>query len=116
SCQLTIKTGNRYSIAVINCIGLVIAGEDASKNTISGCWFGLDPTGTNAAANVLHGIVVKGGASGNVIGGANAAVRNLISGNGQYGICLKDPGTSSNSILGNVIGADFTGTNALGNG
>jgi len=95
--------------------GLTVCTIDASNNIITGCWFGVDASGTNAAPNGYEGILVRGGANGNLIGGTNSLARNLISGNRHYGICMMDPGTTQNSVLGNIIGADFTGTNALGN-
>lgn len=103
------------SFSGFNSTGLAISTADASNNVIAGCWFGVGSSGMSAAPNATQGILISGGANGNIIGGTNAASRNLISGNGQCGLCLKDVGTSRNSILGNVIGADFTGSNALGN-
>ena len=103
------------SFSGFNSTGLNLNGADATNNTVSSCWFGVGSTGTNAAPNGSQGILISGGASANLIGGTNTLARNLISGNGQYGVCLRDPGTSRNSLLGNVIGADLSGTNALGN-
>ncbi len=97
------------SFSGFNWNGLTLRGLDSTSNTISSCWFGVGPTGTNAAPNG-QGILISGGASGNVISG------NVISGNGTYGVCLKDADTSANLFLGNIIGADATGTNSLGNG
>jgi hypothetical protein len=95
--------------------GLALSGSDATNNKVLGCWFGVDATGTNSAANRAQGILITGGARANVIGGTNSQTRNLISGNGQYGICLKGSGTSGNFVLGNIIGADATGISGLGN-
>ena len=55
-------------------------------------------------------------ATGNVIGGATASARNVISGNAQYGIGLHDPTTAGNVIQGNYIGTNQTGTIAQANG
>ena len=105
----------KISFTGFNWGGLTLNGSDATNNIIAGCWFGLDGTGTNAAPNGNQGILISGGASGNMIGGTNASAANVISGNRQYGVCIKDVGTSNNSLLGNTIGADLTGSNALGN-
>ena len=56
------------------------------------------------------------GASGNIIGGTNALARNVLSGNSQYGIFITDSNTTGNVVLGNYIGTDASGTNALANG
>ena len=50
-----------------------------------------------------------------MIGGAASGTRNVISGNGSYGLVIGNSGTSDNSVQGNFIGTDLTGTNALGN-
>ena len=55
-------------------------------------------------------MVVEGG--GNVIGGTSRAARNLISDNVNGGVVLD---SASNSVLGNLIGTDRTGTKELGN-
>jgi Astacin (Peptidase family M12A) len=95
--------------------GLTLVYADATNNTISGCWLGLDATGTNAAPNAGQGILIAAGASGNIIGGTNALERNVISGNSQYGIFVTDSNTTGNMVLGNYLGTDPTGNNALAN-
>jgi titin len=57
------------------------------------------------------GIDIKGGASGNTVGGITAPARNIISGNSLDGVVLSDSGTTGNLVEGNYIG-----TNAAGNG
>lgn len=96
--------------------GLTLLYPNASNNVISGCWFGLGPAGTNAAPNAFQGILIEAGASGNIIGGTNALQRNVISGNAQYGIFITDSNTTGNVVLGNYIGTDPTGSNAIPNG
>ena len=95
--------------------GITLEYADATNNTISGCWLGVDATGMHAAPNAYQGILLAGGASGNVIGGTSALARNVISGNAQYGVCITDSNTTGNIVLGNYIGTDASGSNALAN-
>ena len=70
--------------------------------------------------NVLDGVRIQGGGSGNVIGTngdgtSDAAERNVIAANGRYGVYIVDPGTDHNVVAGNYIGTDAAGTSSLGN-
>ena len=75
----------------------------------------MDSTGSNAAPNAYQGILFAEGASQNIIGGTNALARNVISGNGQYGLWMSDTNTTGNVILGNYIGTDASGSFAVSN-
>jgi hypothetical protein len=111
---LVYSSGNQLkniSFSGFNWNGLTLEYADATNNTIAGCWFGVDPTGTNAAPNALQGILICAGASRNIIGGSN-----VLSGNSQYGIFITDSNTTGNVVLGNYIGTAANGTNALANG
>ena len=95
--------------------GLTLRYAYATNNIISGCWLGLDFTGTNAAPNALQGILIYDGASGNFIGGTNTLARNVISGNTQYGVLISGTNTTSNVVLGNYLGTDASGSRAVAN-
>ena len=88
--------------------GVVIA--DAST-VLQGNSIGTDVTGTRAVGN-LGGVAVA--ANDVTIGGTEAGAGNLISGNQFDGIYIS--GFANAVILGNRIGTDVTGTQALGNG
>ncbi len=66
-----------------------------------------------AALPNFYGVYIGTG-TGNLIGrSSNSALVNIISGNSQGGILIRDAG---NSVAGNVIGADLSGTSPLSNG
>ena len=97
-------------------LGNVISGnangvDCDSSSVIEGNYIGTDANGTGALANGL-GFFIRGGASGEIVGGTVAGVGNLISGN-RSGIRLHF--TSNVQVQGNLIGTDYTGTHAIGN-
>jgi CSLREA domain-containing protein len=85
--------------------GLVI---QSNNNTIQGNFLGTDATGT---ARMNNGFGIKVTGATNLIGGTTAGSGNLISGNGT-GLWLAGP---TNTVQGNYIGTDVTGTLDLGN-
>ncbi|RJF96743.1 DUF4347 domain-containing protein [Noviherbaspirillum cavernae] len=85
----------------------------SSNNTVQGNYIGVDVTGSVALGNAGNGIVIHG--SSNTIGGATESARNIISGNGKAGVTLPSAGTPNNTIQGNYIGLNATGTAAIGN-
>jgi hypothetical protein len=93
--------------------GVVVDG--ASHNTISGNFIGTDVSGTLAVGNANIGVVLAWGAQYNLVGGASPAERNLISGNGSVGVSIADPNTNWNTLSGNYIGTDVSGTKPIGN-
>ena len=94
--------------------GAVVAHDGTSGNLIQGNYFGLGASGVSAVPN-YYGILISAGATNNTLGGSAAGAGNFVSGNSYRGVFLSDPGTSGNFVLGNFIGTDRTGTNALGN-
>jgi titin len=84
------------------------------SNAIQGNLIGTDVSGQLDLGNTLSGVRVE--SSANVIGGALAAARNVISGNGENGVYLSLAGASNNVIQGNFIGTAVTGTTGVANG
>ena len=74
--------------------------------------FGTDITGTSNLGGVM-GLWIYN-ADNNIIGGSTPGARNLISGNWGEGIEIFL--SSGNTVQGNLIGTDITGTANLGNG
>jgi hypothetical protein len=92
--------------------GIEIVG--GSSNTIEGNFIGTDAAGGVALGNDNAGVRIRGGATGNLIGGTTPAARNLLSAS-PSGVRLHDSGTSNNSIEGNYIGTTAAGTASLAN-
>ena len=94
--------------------GTAIAINNSDSNVIAGNFIGTNTAGTAADDN-LTGISITGDASGNTIGGAANADRNLISGNMVHGVSIGN-GASNNTVAGNFIGMQANGTTPLANG
>jgi len=94
--------------------GLQLDGTGTSGNIAIGNYIGTDASGLKRVPNSIGGIRIDKAASANIIGGPGAADGNLISGNGDYGIIIRDTGTSDNTVQGNRIGIGSDGTTALG--
>jgi hypothetical protein len=89
-----------------------------ANNTVQGNFIGTDVTGTIAIANPNVGVNTQG--TNNLLGGLTTTPGtppgNLISGNtGSTAVVLFSSAAQGNTIQGNIIGADITGTQALGN-
>jgi CSLREA domain-containing protein len=89
---------------------LLIAG---AGNTITCNLIGTDAAGAAGLGNGGNGIDIFQSA-GNIIGGSEATNGNVIAGNGLNGV--KITLADGNSVLGNIIGVDPTGSAALPNG
>jgi hypothetical protein len=93
--------------------GIFVAGTAAARNLIVGNSIGTDPTGMVARPNGLDGIFLLD-STGNTIGGAACADRNVISGNGRYGVLIAGD-SSQNLVAGNYVGMTADGAGPLGN-
>ncbi len=89
----------------------------SSFDRIQGNFIGTDVTGTHALTGPSgSGVWLDYGTANALVGGSVAAARNLVSGNGT-GIVTRGnlPYSTSNAILGNYVGTDLTGTQAVPN-
>ena len=82
----------------------------ASGNVITGNYIGTNTAGTSDLGNAIHGVLLSG--QSNRLGGPSSAESNVISGN-LYGVSVHNG--EDVSIIGNLIGVDAAGVNALGN-
>ena len=108
------STGERNVISGNSYAGLQIYDAATSGNVVKGNYIGTSPAGTAAVPNRL-GVRIVSGASGNIIGGTTAVERNVMSGNTTYGVMITGSTTDGNTVKGNYIGTDASGTAARPN-
>jgi len=100
-----------------NFIGADVTGAAASGGSatiVQGNFIGTDLTGTADLGNDMNGIGIEN-VPGNIIGGTAAGARNVISGNFGRGIDISGNLATNNTVQGNFIGTDVSGTANLGN-
>jgi uncharacterized repeat protein (TIGR01451 family) len=97
--------------------GVVLSGSGATANIVEGNLIGTNEAGSAAIGN-NYGVVVTG--PNNVIGGTSSGAANVISGNTGtnanpgVGVYLQT-GATNETIEGNKIGTDYSGSIAIGN-
>ena len=94
--------------------GAAINGATTGNNAIVGNYVGLNAAGNAAIPNVSGGVQIFDGATFNVIGGSAAGTGNVLSGNLAQGVAIA--AANNNTVAGNFIGTNATGTAAIGNG
>ncbi len=85
---------------------------DSSGNVVENNYIGVDPAGALAHEYGLAAVTIRG--SNNLIGGATTQARNLISGDGGYGVLISGQAAVENRVYGNLIGTDISGEKAIG--
>jgi hypothetical protein len=88
--------------------GILIDG--GSQHSIVANFLGTDPSGTVDLGNGRYGVALEG-CERTTIGGTDVADRNLLSGNDDAGVLIRQG--NSNVVWGNYIGTDVSGTSAL---
>jgi len=88
--------------------------QSCSHARVEGSVIGTDTHGRIALPNKNGGIRVDHSGHA-VLGGADEGQRNLISGNGEYGVLIAGPGSVGTTIIGNRIGTDVDGLTAVPN-
>ena len=100
--------------------GVAVSGAGTDGTIIQGNFIGTDKNGTAALPNFFPGVAVINGAMHTQVGGLTATpgtgAGNVISGNLQHGILIRDLGTSNTLVRGNLIGLAAGGSSVLGNG
>jgi len=103
--------GNLGNVISNSNFGVAIS-QGASSNKVFGNKIGTNAAGTSAIPNG-NGVVMEG-ATGNQVGGETAGQGNLISGNTTTGVLI-NLSSSNNTITGNKIGTNASGTEAIAN-
>jgi hypothetical protein len=98
--------------------GVQITGIGAQGNRVYGSSIGTDRAGEIALSNGLavlnNGIgVFINGAAGNSIGGTASGQGNLISGNSTAGVYIFGRFAAANTVVGNLIGTDASGSRPI---
>ncbi|HZQ66186.1 MAG TPA: hypothetical protein VFA66_13275 [Gaiellaceae bacterium] len=88
-----------------NATAVRLTGAGTTGNAVEGNFIGTDAAGGAALPN-RTGVLIEGGADDNTIGGPGSHARNVISGNLLDGVDVE--------ASGNVISANYIGTNAAG--
>lgn len=94
--------------------GIPVFGAGCNFNIIAGNYVGTDTTGSFAVPNT-YGMLFDDGASYNTLGGRIPGAGNLLSGNSGYGVFIYNYGSIKDTVVGNLIGTDYTGTLAVPN-
>lgn len=88
--------------------------DNATGTLVQGNYIGTDVNGTTALPNSSDGVFITDSATDNTIGGTAVGAGNLISGNTNNGVYIKE--AAGNFVRGNFIGTDVDGTGSLANG
>jgi Ca2+-binding RTX toxin-like protein len=89
--------------------GIFISDSGTTGNIVQGNYIGTDASGTVAVANGGNGVFILRGAQNNQID------NNVASGNGLVGIEINGSGSDNNTVAGNYVGLNASGSAALGN-
>ncbi|QDV70163.1 Bifunctional hemolysin/adenylate cyclase precursor [Rosistilla carotiformis] len=93
--------------------GVFLAGDGVNSNTIAGNYIGVGVDGETVLGLEFHGVRIVGDASNNTIGGATAALGNVIAGADDAAVEIGSESTT-NSVLNNRIGISADGNTLLG--
>jgi len=92
----------------------VVISSPSTNNTVQGNFIGTNAAGTAGIGNEDDGLEL-GNAANNLIGGTAAGAGNVISANGLRGIFISSSFAMGNTVAGNFVGTDVTGTAPLPN-
>ena len=94
--------------------GVYVTGVGSDDNEIAGNLIGTDSSGSTLVSNTGNNVNINSGATGTIVGGAQAHAGNVIVG-GTDGVTIWASGTTGTTVQGNYIGTDTSGTQDWGN-
>ena len=103
-----IISGNGWS-------GVALSDANTVSNIVAGNYIGLNSAGSTAIGNGFSGVELNNGTSQNSIGGSAIGTGNVISGNANAGVIIRNPDSSGNVVQGNCIGLNASGITVLPN-
>lgn len=118
--QIGGATPGTRNVIANNLVGIALSGADSQQNRIQGNYVGTDVSGTLPHGNFATGIGLTVGADANVIGTDGDGVDDASEGNlvsaqvGHYHVGI-NVDSQFNTIAGNRVGTDATGTQPLEN-
>jgi subtilisin-like proprotein convertase family protein len=95
-------------------VGVYMRGSSTAATRVERNLIGTQANGSTGLGNGGGGVVIEG-TPGNTVGGTTSAARNVISANGNDGILIGHAAAVFNTVSGNYIGTNSTGTADLGN-
>jgi fibronectin-binding autotransporter adhesin len=101
-----------FIINRVSSIGLYITTNGG--NTIVGNYIGLDSAGVAASGSMASSGIYIGGTANNTIGGTAATDRNVIGGYVWDAVRINGAGATGNTVQGNYLGLNASGTTAVG--
>lgn len=96
--------------------GIYIFGENADANRLYNNWLGVNTNGISAVGNGRYGVFIDRGADNNIVGGTGTNELNVISGNLNANVIVRNADSTSaaaldnNRIVGNRIGTNSAGS------
>ena len=94
--------------------GTDLGGSGTQDTTVAGNFIGTNPAGTSAIANGGNGVEIND-AFNNTIGANAIGTLNVISGNTGSGVEITGAHATGNTVEGDYLGTDITGTVEIAN-
>ena len=105
--------GERNVISGNTSFGVHIDQSGTDGNIVKGNYIGTNAGGTAPVTNA-NGVIIHIGPDQTIVGGSTAGERNVVSGN-TNGVRIFGSGSDNNTVIGNYIGMNASGSAAISN-